>query len=81
MGLCGSGILGVQGCGAPEPGALFISMFVLLAPTGALLVTMVYYISAAAATSSYFHSIDSIDVTSVNLSRLNSINAIDVTRY
>ena len=28
----------------------------------------------------FTHSIDSIDVTSVTLSRLNSINAIDVTR-
>ena len=29
----------------------------------------------------FTQSIDAIDVTSVTLSRLNSINAIDVTRY
>ena len=29
----------------------------------------------------FTQSLDAIDVTSVTLSRLNSINAIDVTRY
>ena len=45
----------------------------LLAPTGALIVMMVYYLSAA--TFSDFR-IDAIDVTNVTLSRLNSINAL-----
>ena len=54
----------------------------LLAPTGALVLMMVYYISAALQLLLIFtQSIDAIDVTSVTLSRLNSINAIDVTRY
>ena len=56
---------------------------VLLAPSGALILMMVYYIHT------YIHvqlfqiftqSIDSIDVTSVTLGHLNSINAIDVIR-
>ena len=38
--------------------------FTLLAPTGALIVMMVYYTT---------YNIDAIDVTSVTLSRLNSI--------
>ena len=42
---------------------------------------MVYYISAAAQLFQIFtQSLDAIDVTSVTLSRLNSINAIDITR-
>ena len=54
----------------------------LLAPTGALVVMMVYYISGSGNFFQIFtQSIDAIDVTSVTLSRLNSINAIDVTRY
>ena len=54
----------------------------LLAPTGALIVIMVYYISAQRQLFQIFtRSIDAIDVTSVTLSRLNSINAIGVTRY
>ena len=40
-----------------------------------------HWIISAAATFSDFHSVPSIDVTSVTLSCLNSINAIDVTRY
>ena len=55
--------------------------FGLLAPTGALIVIVVYYISGAAATFQiYPQSINVFDVTSVTLSRLNSINVIDVTR-
>ena len=42
---------------------------------------MVYYISAAQLFQIFIQSHDAIDVTSVTLSRLNSINAIDVTRY
>ena len=54
----------------------------LLAPTGALVLMMVYYISAARQLFQIFtQSLVAIDVTSVTLSRLNSINAIDVTRY
>ena len=53
----------------------------LLAPTGALVVMMVYYISAAQLFQIFTQSLDAIVVTSVTLSRLNSINAIDVTRY
>ena len=57
------------------------SGLVLLAPTGALILMMVYYISKARQLFQIFtQSIDSIDVTSVTLSHLNSINAIDVTR-
>ena len=52
----------------------------LLAPTGALIVTLCYYISIRPLFQIFTHSIDAIDVTSVTLSRLNSINAIDVTR-
>ena len=52
----------------------------MLAPTGALVVMMVYYISEAATFQIFTQSIDAIDVTSVTLSRLNSINEIDVTR-
>ena len=53
-----------------------------LAPTGALTVIMVYYISAQRQQlfQIFTQSIDAIDVTSVTLSRLNSINAIDITR-
>ena len=51
----------------------------LLAPTGALKVTMCYYISTHFF-QIFTQSIDAIDVTSVTPSRLNSINAIDVTR-
>ena len=39
-----------------------------------------HWIISAAATFSDFHSVPSIDVTSVTLSCLNSTNAIDVTR-
>ena len=54
----------------------------LLAPTGALVMMMVYYISAQRQLFQIFtQTIDAIDVTSVTLSRLNSINADDVTRY
>ena len=54
----------------------------LLAPTGALVLMMVYYISAARQLFQIFtQSLDAIDVTSVTLKRLNSINADDVTRY
>ena len=53
----------------------------LLAPTGALVLMMVYYISAAQLFQIFTQSLDAIDVTSVTLSCLNSINAIDVTRY
>ena len=54
----------------------------LLAPTGALVVMMVYYIYIRSRQlfQIFTQSIDAIDVTSVTLSRLNSINAIDVTR-
>ena len=51
----------------------------LLAPTGAHVVVMVYYISIPLY-QIFTQSIDTIDVTSVTLSRLNSSNAIDVTR-
>ena len=55
----------------------------LLAPTGALIVMMVYhiYIRSRQLFQIFTQSIDAIDVTSVTLSRLNSINAIDVIRY
>ena len=53
----------------------------LLAPTGALVLMMVYYISATQLFQIFTQSLDAIDVTSVTLSCLNSINAIDVTRY
>ena len=57
----------------------------LLALTGALIVMMVYYISGSGSGSNFFRFslspfINAIHVTSVTLSRLNSINAIDVTR-
>ena len=52
----------------------------VLAPTGALKVMMVYYISINPLFQIFTQSLDAIDVTSVTLSRLNSINAIDVTR-
>ena len=44
---------------------------------------MVYYISICPNPlfQIFTQSLDAIDVTSVTLSRLNSINAIDVTRY
>ena len=43
---------------------------------------MVYYISARRQLFQIFtQSLDAIDVTSVTLKRLNSINADDVTRY
>ena len=46
----------------------------LLAPTGALVLMMVYYISAARQLFQIFtQSLDAIDVTSVTLKRLNSI--------
>ena len=41
---------------------------------------MVYYISAQLF-QIFTQSLDAIDITSVTLSRLNSINADDVTRY
>ena len=46
----------------------------LLAPTGALVVAPLPLFQI------FTQSIDAIDVTSVTLSRLKSINAIDVTR-
>ena len=52
----------------------------LLAPTGALVLMMVYYIYIRPLFQIFTQSLDAIDVTSVTLSRLNSINAIDVTR-
>ena len=54
----------------------------LLAPTGALILMMVYYISIHPGHffQIFTQSIIAIDVTSVTLSCLNSINAIDVTR-
>ena len=46
---------------------------------------MVYYICIYTSKGHFFQiftqSIDAIEVTRVTLSRLNSINAIDVTRY
>ena len=51
----------------------------LLAPRGALIVTLGYYIHIQLF-QIFIQSIEAIDVTSVPLSRLNSINAIDVTR-
>ena len=55
---------------------------ILLAPTGALVLMMVYYISARRQLFQIFtQSLDAIDVTSVTLKRLNSVNADDVTRY
>ena len=54
----------------------------LLAPTGALIVMLVYYISRQRQLFQIFtQSLDAIDVRSVTLSPLNSINAIDVKRY
>ena len=55
----------------------------LLAPTGALVLMMVYYISARRRQlfQIFTQSLDAIDVTSVTLKRLNSVNADDVTRY
>ena len=52
----------------------------LLAPTGALVLMMVYYIYIHPLFQIFTQSLDAIDVTSVTLSRLNTINAIDVTR-
>ena len=54
----------------------------LLASTGALIVMMVYYIYIRSRPlfQIFTQSIDAIDVTSVTLSCLNSINAVDVTR-
>ena len=64
-----------------DPYYIQICLDVLLAPTGALVLMMVYYISRQRQLFQIFtQSIDAIDVTSVTLSRLNSINAIDVTR-
>ena len=62
---------------------ILVCMFAcLLAPTGALIVVMVYYISAQRQLFQIFtQSLDAIDVTSVTPSPLNSINAIDVTSY
>ena len=51
-----------------------------LAPTGAFIVTMCYYVSIRPLSQIFTRSIDAIDVTSVTLSCFNSINAIDVTR-
>ena len=54
------------------------SLFFLMPP---LIVMMCYYISSRQPLFEIFtQSIDAIDVKSVTLSRLNSINAIDVTR-
>ena len=58
---------------------LLDSTIILLAPTGALIVTLCYYIHVQLF-QIFNQSIDAIDVTSVTLSRLNSINATDVTR-
>ena len=55
-----------------------ISLF--LAPTGALIVMMVYYTRTTFWIFTQSIAIDAIDVTSVTLSRLKSINAFDVTR-
>ena len=54
----------------------------MLAPTGALIVMMVYYISRQRQQlfQIFTQSIGVIEVTSVTRSRLNSIIAIDVTR-
>ena len=61
---------------------IHVGLTPLLAPTGALVVMMVYYISGQRQLFQIFtQSLDTIDVTSVTLSPLNSINAIDVTRY
>ena len=58
---------------------------ILLAPTGALVVMMVNYtyvhISINPLFQIFTQSLDAIDVTSVTLSRINSSNATDVTRY
>ena len=65
------------------PLALLHNLHHLLAPTGALVVMMVYYIYISAQRQLFqifTQSMDAIDVTSVTLSRINSINAIDVTR-
>ena len=55
-----------------------------LAPTGALVLMVVYYIYIYIYIRPLFQiftqSIDAIDVTSVSLSCLNSINATHVTR-
>ena len=54
----------------------------LLAPTGALVLMMVYHISGSNPLFQIFtQSLDAIDVRGVTLKRLNSINADDVTRY
>ena len=55
--------------------------YLLLAPTGALVLMMVYYIYIHPLFQIFAQSLDAIDVTSVTLKRLNSINADDVTRY
>ena len=52
----------------------------LLAPTGALVLMMVYYISKATHFFRFGAFMPFYIVTSVTLSRLNSINAIAVTR-
>ena len=52
----------------------------LLAPTGALVVMMVYYIYPRPLFQIFTQSIHAIDVTRVTLGCLNSINATDVTR-
>ena len=57
----------------------------LLAPTGALIVIVVYSIiyprqQQRQLFQIFTQSIDAINVTKVTLSRLSSINAIDVTR-
>ena len=58
------------------------SELVLLAPTGTLIVMMVYYIYIDIRTTfwNFTQSIGAIDVTSVTLSYFNSINAFDVKR-
>ena len=60
------------------------TLVLLLAPTGALLVMRIYNNPQQwqrQLSQIFTQSIDAIDVTRVTLSRLNSINAIDVTRY
>ena len=66
-----------------DPWCIVLSVWIahLLAPTGALVLMMVYYLYIRPLFQIFTQSLDAIDITSVTLSRLNSINAIDVTRY
>ena len=66
---------------APTRDIIYDLFIHLIAPTGALVLMMVLYISIQRPLFQIFtQSLDAIDVTSVTLSCLNSINAIDVTR-